>query len=301
MSKVGVCEFCLPVWGPDSVVFAADCGFEGLQITDLRGAYRGFPLTNRRIQEGYLEAATRTGVEVGSLHLMALSHSTGMIYPENDPRNEMARHSLLKGIESCLALGIQSLNLSGGDKTAMDPVIDREIWGNLIAFLNFTVRSCADHGIVVAYETSMELVRLREFLESIPGLTVNYDIYNSVISGTGFQIPLNVPEKVDHVHIKDGIWDSVTRTTKPVITGTGTGNISEAVRILKEKAYDGWYYSESKYCQYMLPEDIKLGRRSVAPFKELSIEDEIPPSTFGSTDMTEVIRRDCEAIRKMVC
>ena len=300
MSKVGACEFCLPVWGPDSIYFASDCGFEGVQITDLRGAYRGVPLLNKRIQEGYLEAAEKTGLAIDSLHLMALSHSTGMICPAGSPKNEMAKLSLRKGIESCLALGIKVLNLSGGDKTAMEPVINQEIWNNLIAFMNHAVQSCAEHGITVAYETSMDISRLKEFLDRIPGLTLNYDIENSVVCGTGFQIPLYVPEKIDHIHIKDGYRDPETGIKRPVITGTGTGNIAEAVRILKEKGYDGWYYSESKYIQYMLPEDIKQKRFGYEAYQEFSIGDTLPPSTFGGTDLTEVIRKDCEAIKKMV-
>lgn len=300
MSKVGVCEFCLPVWGPSSLDFAADCGFDGVQITDLRGAYRGFPLANKFIQEGYLDAAARTGLKIDSLHLMALSHSTGMICPKHSPKNEMARISIQKGIACCIDMGIKVLNLSGGDATAMAPVMDMEIWNNLISFLNYTVQSCAEHGIIVAYETCMDISRLYEFLDRIPGLTINYDIENSVVVGTGFQIPLNIPEKIDHVHIKDGLLDTKTGVKRPVITGTGTGNIAEAVRILKEKGYDGWYYSESKYCQYMLPEDIKLQRFGYQAFQELSINDMLPPLTFGGTDMTEVCRNDCEAIKRMV-
>ena len=51
MKKVGVCEWCLPVWGPDSIGFAADIGFEGVQLTDLGGATKGFPMTNQKIRE----------------------------------------------------------------------------------------------------------------------------------------------------------------------------------------------------------------------------------------------------------
>ena len=300
MSKVGICEFCMPVWGPDSVYFAADCGFEGVQITDLRGAYRGFPLLNKRIQEGYLEAVERTKVEVPSLHLMALSHSNGPILPKNSPENEMARLALRKGIESSLALGIKSLNLSGGDKTAMEPVLNVEVWNNLIDFLNYSVKACAEHGIVVAYETSMGIERLSEFLERIPGLTLNYDIWNSVIVGTGFEIPLFKADRIDHVHIKDAYFNLEKGVNRPVITGTGNGNIAEGVRLLKEKGYDGWYYSESKYCQYMLTEDIKNKRHGYQAFKELDINDPIPPCSFGLSDMTEVCRKDCEAIKAMV-
>lgn len=300
MSKVGVCEWCLPVWGPSAVDFAADCGFEGLQITDLRGVYRGFPMTNPCIQEGYREAAARNGITLGSMHLMAMSHSTGHICPKNSPKNDLARLSLAKGIESCAALGINVINISGGDAIAYEPILDRDKWENLIEFMNFAVWSCAERGITVAYETSMGMTLLSEFLKRVPDLRLSYDIRNCNILGTGFQIPLYAADKIDHVHICDDILDEETGVMRPVIAGTGnTGKLAEGVQLLKEKGYDGWYYSESKYGNFTLPEDIKLRAYGARYFCELSIDSTLPPQSFGGADITEICRRDCEAIKKL--
>ena len=301
MSKVGVCEWCMPVWGPSAVEFAANCGFEGVQVTDLRGAFRGFPMTNKRIQEGYLEASERTGVALASMHLMAMSHSTGHCSPWDSPKNQLAQLSLKRGIESCTALGIRVINISGGDAAARGPVLNRELWDNLILFLNHAVKVCGEKGIVVAYETSMEINRLRELLERVPGLQLSYDIRNCSLLGVGFQIPENVPERIDHVHVCDDIPDENTGILRPVISGTGTvGKLEEGIRILKEKGYDGWYYSESKYGNFTLPEDFEVGSYGARFFKELDIDCIIPPQSFGGTDLTEVCRRDCEAIKKLV-
>lgn len=301
MSKVGVCEWCLPVWGPFAVDFAADCGFDGVQVTDLRGAFRGFPMTNPFIQAGYREASERTGVELASMHLMAMSHSTGHISPPHSPKNELARLSLKKGIESCLALGIRVINISGGDATAFAPIVDQEKWGNLIDFLNHAVRTCAERGIVAVYETSMGFARLKELLERVPGLKLSYDIRNCSILGTGFQIPMNAADRVDHVHVCDDILDEETGLMSPAITGTGnTGKLAEGIDLLKEKGYDGWYYSESKYGNFVLPEDMVIGSYGSRFFHELSIDDVLWPQSFGGSDITEVCRRDCDAIRKLV-
>lgn len=301
MSKVGVCEWCMPVWGPSAVDFAADCGFDGLQVTDLRGAFRGFPMTNRCIQQGYLEASERTGLELASMHLMAMSHSTGHISPQHSTKNEMARLSLRKGIESCKALGIRVINISGGDATVYQDVPDLTIWGNLITFLNHAVQLCADNGITVAYESSMPFSRLGELLERVPGLKLSYDIRNCNLLGTGFQMPLNAFDRIDHVHVCDDTPDEKTGILKPVICGTGTvGKLAEGIRILREKGYDGWYYSESKYGNFTLPEDFKVGSYGARFFHELSIDDVIPPQSFGDADITAVCRKDCLAIRELI-
>lgn len=300
-NKVGVCEWCLPVWGPFAVDFAADCGFEGIQLTDLRGPYRGFPMTNKCIQEGYKEASARTGVALGSMHLMSLSHTTGQVNPPNSLKGEMARLNLDKGIEGCVAMGIPVINVSGGNVGGVGGDIIREPWENLISFLTYAVKACADHGIVVAYETCLQIQYLEEMLERVHGLTVNYDIDNSIVVGTGFQIPLNIPDKIDHVHIKESVVDKATGKKKFVITGEGEGKTAEGVRLLKEKGYKGWYYSESKYIEYILPEDIALHNYGSKEFGELTINDVIPPQSFGlGEDLTTVIRKDCEAIKKMV-
>lgn len=301
MSKVGVCEWCMPVWGPSAVDFAADCGFEGVQITDLRGAFRGFPMNNRRIQEGYLEAVERTGIELGSMHLMAMSHSTGHVSPQHSPKNELARLSLAKGIECCRALGIDVINISGGDATAYKPEPDPELWNNLITFLTHAVKACADNGITVAYETSMDFSRLREILERVPGLQLSYDIRNCNLIGSGFQIPLNAFERIDHIHVCDDSPDEKTGILEPALCGTGTvGKLAEGIALLRERGYDGWYYSESKYGNFTLPEDFIVGSYGARFFHELTIEDKLRPYSFGSTDITEACRMDCAAIKKLV-
>lgn len=301
MNRVGVCEWCLPVWGPFSLDFAADCGYEGIQLTDLRGPYRGFPMANKCIQEGYKEASARTGVALASMHLMTLSHTTGHVQEFGSPKSELAKLSLLKGIEGCVAMGIPVMNLSGGNVGGIGGGLIKDAWENLIMFMNYAVRKCDEHGITVAYETCLDITYLSELLERVPGLTVNYDIENSNIVGTGFQIPLNIPEKIDHVHIKDGVVDKTTGKKRSVITGEGEGKIAEGVKLLKEKGFEGWYFSESKYIQYILPEDIVLHNYGSQDFDELSIHDVIPPHSFGlGGDLTEVCRKDCEAIKKLV-
>lgn len=300
MNKVGVCEWCLPVWGPFSLDFAADCGFEGIQLTDLLGPYRGFPMTNKCIQEGYLAASKRTGVALASMHLMTLSHTTGHVQPMDSPKGQMAKLNLEKGIEGCTAMKIPVINVSGGNTGGIGSPIIQENWNNLIAFLNYAVKACADNGIKLAYETSLPIIYVNEMLERVPGLTINYDIDNSTVVGTGFEIPLNLTaEQIDHIHIKDSRFENGKKLS--VITGTGTGNIAEGVRLLNKIGFEGWYFSENKYIQYLLPIDIVLHNYGSKDFDELSINDRLQHEPFGlGDDLTTIIRADCEAIKKMV-
>lgn len=294
MSKVGVCEWCLPVWGPDSVYFAKDVGFEGVQLADLRGYYWGFPMNNKFIQERYRKAAMETGVVLQSIHLMTLSHCSGMISAPESGRGELAKLSMEKGIEACAAMGVPVVNISCGFN-------DDEALQNLIAHLTYAVKSAADKGIRVVYESSKPASVLERIFDAVPGLLFNYDIANSFNGDREFALPKAFLSLIDHVHIKDYRKDVTTGKNAPCFAGEGIFAIQEGIRILKELKYDGWYHSEQAYVEYTLPEDIRFGRSFSFPTEEPTIADVRRPTSFGvGDDLTTVIKADCAKIRVLV-
>ena len=294
MSKVGVCEWCLPVWGPDSAYFAKDAGFQGLQLADLRGYYWGFPMNNRLIQERYRAASAETGVELQSMHLMALSHCSGMISAPQSGRGELAKLSVDKGIEACAALEIPVVNISCGFN-------DEETFGNLIENLRYAVNIASDKGIRVVFESSKPVPVLQRLFEAVPGLLFNYDIANSFMGDKDYQLPRAFLSLIDHVHIKDYKKDPNTGKNVPCFAGEGIFAIREGIRNLKALGYDGWYHSEQAYIEYALPEDIRFGRSFSFPTEEPTISDVRRPTSFGvGDDLSEVISEDCARIRSLV-
>ena len=289
MAKVGVCEWSLPVWGPFSIDFAADCGFEGVQLTDLRGVYWGYPMNNRFIQEGYKEASARTGVVLQSMHLMTLSHSTGHFDKPDSPKGELARHSFRQAVKACAAMGIPVINISGvarGEGT----------FENLMDFLKFAIRLCKDNGILLVYERGIDMVYITNMLNEVPDLMLNYHLSEY----PAFQVPTAIPEKIDHVHIMDHHTDPATGVKTGAIAGEGSKTIAEGIHLLKEKGFDNWYLSEAEYVDFTLPEDVVRGNWGRG-FPEPGIDSSLHPLSFGvGSDLTEVCRKDYQAIRYLV-
>lgn len=274
MSKIGVCEWCLPVNGPYALDFAADAGFDGIQIGDLGGSGMGFPMMNQFIRECYKEAAARTGVVIHSMHLYTLVRDAGHIYPLKSPESDAAIESIRNGVDSCEAMGIPCLNISAFFQSGVENEYD---WKNLVEHLKFACQYGKEHGVYIAYEPGVPLEKIKELLDELPAITLNYDLTNPRSLGTGEpleELAALGSECIDHVHVKDSRRDAFGRFQGSCFAGEGAGRIRESVRLLKKMGYDKWYFSESGY---------------------------LKPLSYGmGPDMTAVCRRDCEAIREIV-
>ncbi len=269
MKKIGVCEWCLPVWGPDSVYFAKDVGFEGVQLTDLGGVTKGFPMMNPLIREGYKKAAAETGVVLHSMHLHSLPRVGGMIYPLDSPKGEATMLALRNGIDSCEAMGIPVLNISVFMSSAIKNDYD---FDNFIASIRYAAEYGKDHGVLVVYEPSVTLAQTLKILELVPDIKINHDLLNRSTRGPEIEIPALV-NVIDHIHIKDATRDSLGRIAGPCLAGDGTGKVKESVHLLNQLGYDNWYLSESDYIKpkaYGLGDDIShICRVDLARIRDL--------------------------------
>ena len=274
MSRIGVCEWCLPVNGPYALDFAADAGFEGIQLGDLGGSQMGYPMMNEFIREGYKEAAARTGIVLHSMHLYTLVRDAGHTYPMNSPEGEAACVSIRNGIDSCEAMGIPCLNISAFFQSNVNNDYD---WNNLVDHLDYACRYGKDHGVYVAYEPGVPAAKIREILERLPDLTINYDLTNPRSLGVGEPLEELAELEIaalDHIHVKDSRRNAFGKYLGSCFAGEGSGRIREAIHLLKERGYDKWYLSESNYIQ---------------------------PLPYGvGPDISTVCRKDCEAIRELV-
>lgn len=274
MNKVGVCEWCLPVNGPFALDFAARAGFDGIQLGDLGGSQKGFPMMNEFIREGYKEAAERTGVILHSMHLYTMVRDAGHIYPMDSPEGELATTSIRNGIDSCVAMGIPCLNISAFFQSNVNSEYD---WKNLLDHLVYAVEYGRDKGIYVAYEPGVPLRKIEEILDKIPEITLNYDLTNPRSLGLGEPLQELVAidtKRIDHVHVKDSRRNEFGKYMGPCFAGEGSGKIKEAIKLLTDRGYDKWYLSESNY---------------------------LNPASYGvGNDTGLVCKRDCEAIRKLV-
>lgn len=248
MNRIGICEWCLPVEGPFGLDYAKSVGFEGVQLGDLGGAQKGYPMNDKYIQEGYKEARERTGIFLHSIHLHTMVSEAGHILPMDSPRGMMATTSIRKGIDACEAMDIGCLNISAFFESYVRNDYDLN---NLVDHLNFAVEYGRDHGVIVVYEPGVPLDMIQRIMNAVPGLTINYDLLNPLFSGRGKpveEITALGAAVIDHVHIKDVRLDSWGRYTGgPCFCGEGGGQLRESIHLLKQQGYDKWYLSEQNY------------------------------------------------------
>ena len=86
--KLGTKEWSLPVEGPWGCKIAAEVGFEGIQL-DVGSYQRNFPKTKRCVQDAYLEAAAKYGIQYTSIDCNELDHFN-MVAPKGFPERAIA-------------------------------------------------------------------------------------------------------------------------------------------------------------------------------------------------------------------
>ena len=115
MSKIkfGVCEFGFPCWGPSAIRMAYEAGFEGIQLADCGGTDKSYPLTNKWIQEDYLNASQKYGITLQSIHLYTLVRQGYIRSSLRSQEGKIAMESIKKGIIAASEMNIPTVMIEG--------------------------------------------------------------------------------------------------------------------------------------------------------------------------------------------
>lgn len=261
--KIGVCEWVLPVNGPGAVAVAAQCGFSGIQISDLGGAGRGYPLDNPAIREGYLQAAADHNVALQSLHPYGVQRTGTMLYPPSSPQGREGVEEIAHCIDACALMGIPSVMVSSFFATLVRNEWDFAVFAE---HLRLACRLGRERGVRIVYESVLPPARILRMIGETGGdLAVCYDTLNPVRWGTGdprAEIPA-LAARIDHYHVKDAPED--LKGYAPL--GEGRGDFAGSARAIRDTGYGGWIISENDYT--LLSADsgedfMELAKRDVA-------------------------------------
>jgi len=246
----GICEWslpCGPFAGVRGIHMAADIGFDGIQLGDMGGAEKGFPLsTDESLQAEYRETAEERGVLFQSLHLYTLLREGTMIYPRNSTQGESAMVSLRAGILACRKLGIPELSLTSGFQCEIK---EENGFRNFAAMLNYACDEAEEYGIKIGFESILSVPEIKRMREETRGrIGVCYDTYNMLRFQKGDPVQdieqLSL-EDIDHFHLKDAPENNVGCA----LLGTGRGNFSKVAEAIRSKGYRGWLITENYYGQ----------------------------------------------------
>lgn len=244
--RYGICEWTLPASGAAAVELAGLAGFEGIQLGDLGGSAKEYPLCDEKTQSEILEASARSDVKLQALHLHTLVREGGMIYPANTREGQSAMESIRKGVESCRALGIPTLMLTSGFACE---IRDEE---GFLAFSRMLAYACdiaEDSGPRIVFESILGVPDILRMRQATKGrMRICYDTFNMIRFGRGN--PLEdlarlEPEDIDHFHLKD----APANLKGCVLLGQGCGRFAEVAGRIREMGFSGWFVSENYYAQ----------------------------------------------------
>ena len=245
--KFGVTQWGLPGDGIYAVKLTKEAGLDGLQI-ELGSYERGFPLSQKRIQDSYLEDAEKYGVEFPSLVLNDLCVN-GFVNGRNTKEGEIAYHQMMLAIKTAkyMNIGIVMLPMFFANY-----IKEEKHFINAAEAIKFCCEEAAQYGITVASEGCIsweEHLRLINMVD-MPNHKIYFDSQNyNFLSGLNQveQLENMYEHLVDQIHLKDGI-DHLSGS----LVGSGDSSIFEQLEFIVKKNFTGWLIFENLYDQLPL-------------------------------------------------
>ena len=277
--QFGVCEFSLPCWGPLALQMAHEAGYTGMQLADAGGSTNAYPLNNKRVQDSYLEASAKYGIQLQSIHLYTLVRQNFIRYSQSSPEGQECMESIKNGIIAASEMHIPTVMIEG---MRMYGAAQHQ---HVLDMYKYAVKVAGDYGVQIAMETDVTLENHFKFLDQFDGkLKLCFDTHNPVMYGTGYppdMIRALGKDRIDHFHMKESQPDAegfVTKETAPIVLlGQGGTFFKESVQAIKDIGYEGWIISETFYNRRNMNENgmdyVSSAKRDVETLKAAFGED----------------------------
>lgn len=267
MNKIGLCEWTLPITGPYVCKFAADLGYDGLQLSI--GSYeKRFPLSWKVTQEAYKELASEHGIEFASMATRELDFYS-LFAPEGSEEREVALASIQKGIEACEKLGIEIFMVPNFVKS--EAKTEKQV-KQLVKDLQWACDLAADSGVLIAEENVFSVEATIDLFDAVDrdNLRLYFDLQNYYLHRGAHTPNLIAPllPFIVQVHAKDGKGGDLSGAP----LGTGDVALFESIEVLRTLGYEGWIVNENYY--------------------------DVPPLVQEGDDPVEKLRNDLATLRK---
>jgi sugar phosphate isomerase/epimerase len=227
--KIGACDWSIGKQGDVSgMELGRKIGLDGLQVS-LGTAADDMKLRRREVQQEYLDAARKTGLEVSSL---AIGEMNNIPYKSDDRAEQWVSDS----IDVCRAMGCKVVLLAffakgdvKGDKAGTEEVVKR---------LKKVAPKAEKAGVKLGFESWLSAEEHMDILQRVgsSALQVYYDVANS--QKMGYDIYKEIRwlgrEHICEFHMKEN--DS--------LLGEGVVDFKKVRQALDEIGYQGWMQIE---------------------------------------------------------
>jgi L-ribulose-5-phosphate 3-epimerase len=225
--KIGACDWTLGKRSdPGSFEVAARIGLDGVQVDLVSGGK--FALLQPEMQQAFLAASKKHGVEIGSLALGELNR----VPYKSDPR---AEEWVSQSVDVSRALGTKVVLLAffsdgdlQNDPKGIDAVVER---------LRRVAPKAEKAGVTFGFESWLSADQLLDILQRVgsPALKVYYDVANAHKQGYDIYREIRrLGKQICEFHAKD----------YSDLYGKGSINFPEVRKAMDDIGYRGWIHME---------------------------------------------------------
>lgn len=264
-------EYCFPIWGRLAMEMAKDAGFTGIQITDGGGYLQphpknngfveyerfgldlrrkdSFPLTDKTVQDYYLECAEKTGIQLTGIYLYLLDHQGFIKFADRTPQGQQCRETIRSAVKAASEMRIPLVIIPANGMFGVGQ--------HSYAFdkLRYAVEVGEEFGVRVAASMDTPLSRQLEILEKLDGkLKLNFNTIDPTFYATG-DAPAMIrglkPEQAACFRVRDMARTSegyvVKEESRNTLLGQGDADFAACAAAIQDTGYTGWIVSETPY------------------------------------------------------
>lgn len=243
--KLGITEWSLPVEGPYGCKIAADVGFEGIQL-DIGSYERNFPKTRRCVQEAYLEAADKFGIQYTAIACNELDNFD-MVAQKGFTERAIAFATITSAIDAAAAMGIPMVMVQSFKASALETDQDLE---RAVKVIRQVSDYALDKGqIIIGLENLLSVENLLRLIDEVgnPNVKIYFDTQNYYLDEKA-DVAAMVEPLISHiceVHVKDGYASDIEPSG--ALLGKGDSGFFDTIAELRRCGYSGWLISENFY------------------------------------------------------
>jgi sugar phosphate isomerase/epimerase len=243
--KLGIKEWALPVEGPWGCKIAAEIGFEGIQL-DVGSYQRNFSKTKRCVQDAYLEAAAKYGIQYTSIDCNELD-AYNMVAPKGFTERAIAFKTIIAAIDAAAAMKIPNVMVQSFKASALETEQDIERAIKVLRQISDYALEKGD--ITIGLENLLSVEDLLRVIDEVgnPNVKIYFDTQNYYLDSK-VNVAAMVESLISHicqVHVKDGYEADIEPSG--ALLGQGDTGFFDTIAELRRCGYSGWLISENFY------------------------------------------------------
>lgn len=270
--KFGVCEYNFPIWGAFAMEMAHEAGYDGIEITDGGGYLQphpmnkgvfvecerftpglvrldGYPLTDKIIQDEYMNARAKTGIEITGIYLYFLNHQGFVSHDNETIQGKEALETIKNAVIAASQMDIPLVTIPTKGMFGVAK--------NLYAFqkLEYAVRIAEEYGIKIANSFDTSIKRELEIMEKLNDkLLADFNTADPLVFAR--ENPVDMINKlggkrIAQIKIKDLKKDRegfiTQETSEAASIGNGDTEWKECLEAAQKLGFEGYIISDTPF------------------------------------------------------